>query len=73
MDGNVVVLQIKTGAYFVLNTVGSRVWKLALEGRTAEEMVEALDGMYDIPASVLEKDILHFLRLNLEKGLLAYA
>ncbi len=48
LDGEVVILNLKDGVYYGLETVGARVWKLIQEPKTLKEILEILLQEYDV-------------------------
>ena len=56
------ILNLKSGVYFGLNTVGASIWKLIQEPKTIREIREALVDEYDVEPKRCEKDILELLQ-----------
>jgi hypothetical protein len=52
-----VILDLASGTYFGLDAVGARIWQLASEGRTLEEVCAVLVEEYDVGAQQLERDV----------------
>ncbi|NOZ28715.1 MAG: lasso peptide biosynthesis PqqD family chaperone [Chloroflexi bacterium] len=48
LDGEVVILNLKDGVYYGLETVGARVWELIQEPKTLKEILETLLQEYDV-------------------------
>jgi hypothetical protein len=46
----------RCGAYFGLDAVGSRIWSLLDEPRSARELAELLEAEYDAPRERLRAD-----------------
>ena len=67
LNGEAVVLNIKTGKYFGLNDVGARVWALVQEPRTAPELHRLLLAEFDVDPAVCERDLNHLI-LDLEQA-----
>jgi hypothetical protein len=65
-----VLLNLKSGVYFGLNTVGASIWKLIQEPRTIKEIREALVEEYDVEPKRCEKDILELLQELSTHGLI---
>ena len=70
IDREVVILDLESGSYFGLNSVGSRAWMLVTEGRSLQEVHDALLAEYDVPSDQLQRDLLDWARRLLDKGLL---
>jgi hypothetical protein len=69
LEGEVVLLNLRSGVYFGLDPVGSRIWGLIDGRRTAEDIVGALTMEYDVEASTCEADVATFLGALRHNGL----
>jgi hypothetical protein len=58
LDDEAVLLDLKSGTYFGLNTVGTRVWQLLGEQATLSSVLDTLVAEYDVPRDELERDLL---------------
>ena len=58
LGGEAVLLNLKTGAYFGLDPVGARVWRLLVEHGSVAQVMEVMLGEYDIDRERLERDLL---------------
>ena len=70
MNGSAVMMDMKTGKYYNLGTVGGRIWELLEEPMTIAALVKKLTDEYDVSAAQCRTDILPFLDTLLERGLL---
>ena len=70
MNGSAVMMDIMTGKYYNLGTVGGRIWELLEEPMTIAALVQKLTDEYDVSAETCRTDILPFLDTLLERGLL---
>jgi len=61
LSGEAAILNLKSGVYFGLNTVGASIWKLIQEPRTIKEIRDALVEEYDVEPKRCEQDILELL------------
>ena len=52
-----VLLNFDLGVYYGLDPVGTRVWELLAEGKTAAEIVEVMLGEYEIDRDTLSRDV----------------
>ena len=52
-----VILQLKNGAYFGLDAVGTRIWALLKEGHSAAAICSQMADEYDVAPEVLEADV----------------
>ncbi len=62
LSGEAAILNLKSGVYFGLNTVGASIWKLIQEPRTIKEIRDALVDEYDVEPKRCEQDILELLQ-----------
>jgi coenzyme PQQ synthesis protein D (PqqD) len=69
LDGEIVILNLETGIYFGLDTVGARTWRLIEDHGSLGVVFEALRAEYDAVPSVLERDLLEFVDRLCAKGL----
>ncbi len=57
LQGEVVLLNLKTGIYFGLDPVGTRAWKLIQDHGRLEPVKDAMLGEYEVYAEDLWKDL----------------
>lgn len=57
-----VLLDIEQGLCFSLNPVGSRIWNMLKEGRSVDEIANALEQEFGLPRTQLLADISDFLK-----------
>ncbi|HYM23840.1 MAG TPA: PqqD family protein [Vicinamibacterales bacterium] len=69
LDGEAVVLNLKSGTYFGLNPVATRMWQLMTEQRALTRVLESLIDEYDADPKVLEADLLELTRQLSAAGL----
>ena len=70
LSGEAAILNLKSGVYFGLNTVGASIWKLIQEPRTVNEINDAIVQEYDVDPDQCEKDLLALLEELLSKELI---
>jgi hypothetical protein len=58
LEGEAVILNLSSGAYFGLNMVGARIWELLTTGRDLRAVKAALLDEFDVPPDVCEADLL---------------
>jgi Coenzyme PQQ synthesis protein D (PqqD) len=58
LDGEAVLLNLKTGTYFGLNPVGTRIWQLIAEQHSLARVLDVLAREYDADRDVLATDLL---------------
>ncbi len=64
-----VLLNLKTGTYYGLDTVGTRVWELVAEKGTLAGIVESMLEDYEVTPEDLQRDILRLVKELRAKGL----
>jgi len=60
LEGEMVLLNLRTGVYFGLDPVGTRVWQLLQEGCTVAQVCERLADEYDVTAALAGQDVRAF-------------
>jgi PqqD family protein of HPr-rel-A system len=71
LDEELVLLDEKTGKYFGLNPVGSRIFQLLKESGDEAQVVAALRDEYDAPEEQLKTNVAAFISTLSEQGLIA--
>ena len=69
LDGEAVILNLKTGVYFSLNAVGTRIWKLIEEHGEIAKISETMLKEYEVQPEALDLDLQQVLSQLVEKGL----
>jgi Coenzyme PQQ synthesis protein D (PqqD) len=72
-EGEAVLLNVQTGAYFSLNKVGTHIWQLYGEGKTLAEVVEGVCERFEVTPERAEADVRTFTERLVERGLLTSA
>ena len=65
-----VILNLSTGIYFGLDSVGTRIWQLISENASSEKIIENLWAEYEVEKNHLRQDFDILIRQLKEKGLL---
>lgn len=65
-----VILDLASGTYYGLNSLGSRIWQLLGEGLSLAVVCERLLEEYDVSADVLQSDALKLVSDLQAKGLI---
>jgi hypothetical protein len=71
MDSEMVLLNVDTGEYFVLNKVGALIWDLLENSLKGSEIVGAITDKFEVTAERAESDYQAFLSELQEKGLVS--
>ena len=69
LDGEAVLLDLGSGAYFGLNEVGTRAWELIGDGRTKRELRDALLQEFEVAPEKLDQDLDELLASLEKRGL----
>ncbi|BBD59608.1 hypothetical protein NIES2109_23960 [Nostoc sp. HK-01] len=70
LQGEVVILDIKSGAYYGLNQVGASIWNFIQSPKTIKEIQDAILAEYEVEAEVCKLDISDLLEDLAAKGLI---
>ena len=70
IDGEAVVLEMKSGTYYGMRDVSALVWSLTAEPRTLREICVAVMAEYDIDAERCDRDVKAFVSTLASAGLL---
>src|ERR1019366_2676933 len=70
LDGETVLLNLETGIYFGLDSVGSDMWRAIKTAGALSDAVDAVRAQYDVDAATLGDDLLRLANDMLAKGLL---
>ena len=70
LSGEAAILNLKSGVYFGLNTVGASIWKLIQEPITVKEIRESILVEFDVDPNRCENDILEILQELSTNGLI---
>ncbi|MGE4073074.1 MAG: PqqD family protein [Lysobacterales bacterium] len=65
-----VLLNLASGQYFGLNTVGTRIWKLLAEGHNRGQICQSIAAEFSAPMADIERDTDALLAALLEHGLI---
>lgn len=69
LEGEAIILNLATGIYFGLDTVGTRMWTLLAESASVQRVVDTICEEYDVEPDTAERDVLDLLNQLIEKGL----
>lgn len=69
LQGEMVLLNLKTGVYFGLDPVGSRIWHLLQAHPSLQKVLDSLVEEYDTTEAGCAQDLLSFTARLREKGL----
>ena len=70
IDGEMVVLDLKTSKYLTTNVAGTTLLKLLVEDRSTTELTDALVDTFQIDGETAQRDVAAFLDDLCSRGLL---
>lgn len=65
-----VLLDLASGQYFGLDSVGKRIWESVAEGRSLAETADALVAEFEVGEEQARSDVIDFATSLAERGLL---
>lgn len=71
LNGEAVILNLKSGVYHGLNEVGAFVWNLVQQPKTVKDINQALLEEYDVEAEQCQNDLITLLEDLLTSGLIS--
>jgi hypothetical protein len=72
LDEDTVLLELKKGTYYGLNSVGSTIWDLIQKPRSIQAVCSAVVEQYNIDAETCENDVLRLLEELRGAGLVEF-
>jgi hypothetical protein len=69
LDGESVILNLKSERYFGLDEVGTRMWAALSTSESVQAAYESLLSEYDVDAQMLQRDLDDLLQKLVEHGL----
>lgn len=70
LDGEMVLLDMKSGEYFGIDTIGSRIWVLLEQGKSPGQTQDILIQEYDVDPVTCSRNVQEFLLELKEAGLI---
>lgn len=62
LRGDAVILSLKNGKYYGVNTVGACIWEAIQEPRTFREIQSIVLKEYDVDEATCDKEVISFLQ-----------
>lgn len=69
VDGERVMMDMKTGEYFGLDSIGTRIWDLIESPAKISEIIEILINEFDVSKEQCENDTIEFISELVDKKL----
>jgi hypothetical protein len=70
LAGDTVLLNLNTGVYFGLDSIGTRIWQLVQAGRSLSQILATLLDEFDVEPARCESDLSQLVTSLCEHGLL---
>jgi hypothetical protein len=70
LDGEAVLLDLRSGRYFGLNGTGARVWALLKDGLERTQIADAIVEEFEVDAEIARADVDVFIVALTERGLI---
>ena len=70
LGDDAVILELEKGAYFGLESVGSRIWELLAQPRPVSEIRDTIVGEFEVEPDRCAADLLALLTQMADKGLI---
>jgi hypothetical protein len=61
LDDDTVVLELKKGTYYGLNSVGSLIWELIQKPQSIAAVYSAVQEQYDVDSETCKRDVLQLI------------
>lgn len=71
INGKLLLFNTLDGNYYELNKTGARIWELLEQDRSPAEISQQLANEYEVPAQIIEADVVHLIALLETETLLA--
>jgi len=69
LGGEAVILGLRDGVYYGLDSVGARIWALLVEPRSVAELVSTIVAEFDVTPERCERDVIALLDDLAARGL----
>ena len=71
LDTEALVVDVKAGLLYPLNSVGARIWQLSDGQRSVDEIVQCLATEFDADEKTIRQDAADFIRELRQRGLIS--
>lgn len=72
IDGQIVLLSVRAGAYFGFNGVASDIWQMLSGPCRVSAIFDALSQSHDVDVATLSRDVLPFLQTLIDRQLVRH-
>jgi coenzyme PQQ synthesis protein D (PqqD) len=70
LDGEAVLLDLASGTYFGLDTIGTEIWELFKQGVTVAEVRAAIVARYEVDDATVRHDLEELVDEMVKRGLI---
>jgi hypothetical protein len=70
LEGETVMMSVRSGMYYGLDSIGSRIWQLIEQPRTFSELCDMVLEEYDVDRAQCERDITALLTEMRDEGII---
>ena len=70
LDGETVILDMKTGHYYGLDDIGTEIWEMVQSPRTVSEIIDVILDNYDVSPEQCEEDVISLLQNMVDEDIL---
>jgi hypothetical protein len=69
LDGGAVLLSLRAGAYFDLNSVASEIWQMLAKPCRVAQIFASLSASYSVDTQIIARDVTPFLQNLIDQRL----
>lgn len=73
VDGTAIIVLASSGEVQILNQVGTRIWELAGDNQSLQQIVDAIQTEYDVSAEQARQDVQSFVQSLVDSQVLTLA
>ena len=73
LDQDIILLNMATSQYYGLDSIGADIWKLLMEHRNADRVVDLVCAKYEVDEATARRDLQALIQSLREAGLLTIA
>jgi hypothetical protein len=70
VDGEAVLLDMKTGLYFGLDEVATLIWEMLKENKSITEIIKHIVDQFNVDEKIVERDLINFINVLKDKSLI---
>lgn len=57
IDGEAIMINLETGSYYSLDSIGGEIWELVEQSRTTDDIVAVMTGRYEAPDGMIRQAV----------------